>query len=79
MHAYERLADAEVHNLEELEAYLKKAKENMHNCNSEYQILDQYLSELQEQLESSKSLIEETYQSYKAVLEKRRVSLTFYP
>lgn len=68
MHTYERILDAESRNLEELDAYMKKAKENISFCQSEFQTLDQYLADLQEQLENSKGAIEETYQTYKVDL-----------
>lgn len=72
MHSYERIADAETRNLEEIDAYLKKIKDAIIFCQGDFQTLDQYLAELQDQLESSKSLIEETYQTYKVVLERRK-------
>ena len=72
VHCYERINEAESRNLEELDFYIKKARENINYCQSEYQTLDQYLNELNEQSQSSKILIEETFSAYKQVLEKRR-------
>ena len=73
-HSYERLSDAEAKNVNELELLALKAKEKIVECHGDLsQTLDQYLFDLQEQLEQSRTLIEETHQSYKAVLEKRKV------
>jgi tripartite motif-containing protein 2/3 len=73
-HSYERLTDNElVKHVEELGAIMRKAKENVNICNGKYKALDSYLTELQEQLENSRSLIEETFQSYKVILEKKKV------
>jgi tripartite motif-containing protein 2/3 len=73
-HFYERITDNElVKHVEELGAIMRKAKENVNFCNGEYKALDSYLTELQEQLENSRSLIEETFQSYKVILEKKKV------
>ncbi|CAF0717899.1 unnamed protein product [Brachionus calyciflorus] len=75
VHSYERISDAEARNIEELDFYIKKARENINYCQSEYQTLDQYLNELNEQSESSKVLIEETFKVYRQVLEKRKDEL----
>ena len=73
-HSYERLSDAEAKNVTELEMLVLKAKEKIVECHGDLsQTLDQYLFDLQEQLEQSRTLIEQTHQSYKAVLEKRKV------
>lgn len=75
-HSYERLADAESKNVEELNLLVLKAKEKIKECNGELtQTLDQYLLNLQEQYVQSKGFIEETNKSYKEVIEKRKEDL----
>ena len=71
-HAYERISDCESKQIEELDILVKKAKENVSQCHCEFQALDQYLVDLQEQLEMSKGSIEETFHSYQVLLEKRK-------
>ena len=75
LHVCDRLSDVESKTLDELELIVAKAKEKIDACQSEFHVLDQYLGSLQEQAETSKGLIEETYNSYKAVLEKKRDEL----
>ncbi|RNA13251.1 brain tumor -like [Brachionus plicatilis] len=75
VHCYERIGDVESRSLEQLDSYIKKARENINYCQSEYQTLDQYLNELNEQSESSKLLIEDTFSAYKLVLENRKNQL----
>ena len=73
LHSCERLIEAESKIIEELEQLSKQVKEKVKECQGEFGRLDQYLSELQEQLEQSRGFIEESFQSFKAILEKRRV------
>lgn len=73
-HSYERITDIELmKHVEELVGVMRKARENVNFCNSEYKTLDNHLAELQEQLENSRSLIAETFQSYKVLLERKKV------
>ena len=76
-HDCERMSLAEAKNVRDLENYVSKAKEKITECQEEFPLVDQYLSDLQEQLESSRGQIEETYQSYRSLLEKRRVYFKF--
>ena len=73
MHACDRICDIENKAYEELESAIVKLKEKIDMCHNESQALDQFIGSLQEQADASKSLIEETYNSYKAILEKKRV------
>lgn len=73
-HTYERITDSEsFKHVEDLDLMMRKAKDNISYCQAEFQTLDQYLGELQEQLDLGRGLINETYQSYKVLLEKKRV------
>lgn len=75
MHMCERLSEVESKTIDELEVIVAKAKVKIDMCQSEFQSLDQCLSSLQEQAETSKGLIEETYNSYKAILEAKKEEL----
>jgi tripartite motif-containing protein 2/3 len=75
-HQYERIVDVETRNIIDLENILIKAKETINVCQTDYQLLDQYLNDLQEQLETGKQMIEETFQTFRAMLEKKRNELT---
>jgi tripartite motif-containing protein 2/3 len=61
-------------NFEHLDILVNEAKNKLKYCQEQYTTLDGHLADLQEQLESSRGNIDETYQSYKAILEKRRVN-----
>jgi hypothetical protein len=74
-HQYERIVDVETRNIIDLENLLIKAKETINLCQQDYQLVDQYLNDLQEQLETGKQMIDETFQTYRAMLEKRRNEL----
>ncbi|XP_059482951.1 tripartite motif-containing protein 2-like isoform X2 [Neocloeon triangulifer] len=69
-HHFERLADAEGVQRKELQDLVTKSKENISKCEETSALLSNALSELENQRENAKSLIEETFQSYKALLEK---------
>lgn len=75
MHHHDRLSDVELKMISELELLTRKLKDKISECKSEFQLLDQYLSDLDEQREQSKSLIEDTFHSYRQVLEKRKDDL----
>ena len=74
-HQYERIVDVETRNIIDLENVLIKAKETINLCQHDYQQIDQYLNDLQEQLETGKQMIDETFQTYRTVLEKKRNDL----
>lgn len=71
-HQYERLIDAEPRLKEELLNLLNETKAKMSDCGQTTNQLGNALSELQAQRDQAKDLIMESFQSYKAVLEKLR-------
>lgn len=71
-HHFERLADAEGVQREELTALVGKSKERMTKCEETSTSLGNTLSDLEMQHDNARALIEETFQSYKALLEKCR-------
>ncbi|XP_046747645.1 brain tumor protein-like [Diprion similis] len=71
-HQYERLTDAEPRQKEELCNLMTESKSRIADCDQASSQLDNALSELQAQHDQAKDLINETFQSYKAVLEKCR-------
>jgi hypothetical protein len=78
LHSYERITDnteSALRHVEELDSLVRKAKDNICFCTGEYQTLDSYLSEIQEQMEQSRGLINETFQSYKSLLETKKDEL----
>ena len=68
---------AEMKNINQLQFLVDEAKNKVGFCQNQYTTLDNYLADLQDQLEATRGNIEETYQSYKAILEKRRVINSF--
>lgn len=71
-HQYERLVDAEPRQKEELIKLMNESKARIADCDQMSAQLENALSELQAQHDQAKDLIVETFQSYKAVLEKCR-------
>ncbi|CAG5076904.1 Similar to TRIM45: Tripartite motif-containing protein 45 (Bos taurus) [Cotesia congregata] len=71
-HQYERLSDAETSQIEELVNLMTESKNKIIECDSTSSHLENALSELQAQHDQAKDLIIETFQSYKAILEKCR-------
>ncbi|KAK3099629.1 hypothetical protein FSP39_007220 [Pinctada imbricata] len=74
-HIYERISEVEEKHKEELKALLKESKKKSEYCNDTHQTLENSLSELQMQRDNAKGLIQETFQSYKAILENRKDEL----
>ncbi|XP_012286456.1 B-box type zinc finger protein ncl-1 isoform X2 [Orussus abietinus] len=71
-HQYERLADAEPRQREELASLMAESKARISDYDQASSQLENALSELQVQHDQAKDLINETFQSYKALLEKYR-------
>lgn len=67
------MADSEVRVRQEIEALLTKSKEKIEKLENFSSGLENDLQELSHQRSAAKDLINETYQSYKAVLEKCKV------
>jgi tripartite motif-containing protein 2/3 len=68
------LADAEAKNLNDLQMLINEAKDKIDYCQNQYMKLENYLADLQDQNKTTRGYIEQTYQSYKSLVEKRRVS-----
>ncbi|XP_014217341.1 B-box type zinc finger protein ncl-1-like [Copidosoma floridanum] len=71
-HQYERIKDAEPRQKEELVNLVNESKARIGDCDHISSQLENALSELQAQRDQAKDLILETFQSYKAILEKYR-------
>lgn len=69
-HQYERLTDAEPRQKEELFNLMTESKVKISECDQISAQLETALNELQVQHDQAKDLITETFQSYKAILEK---------
>ncbi|XP_070155719.1 B-box type zinc finger protein ncl-1 [Polyergus mexicanus] len=69
-HQYERLTDVEPRQKEELVNLMTESKAKIVECDQVSVQLENALSELQIQHDQAKDLIIETFQSYKAILEK---------
>ncbi|XP_070521776.1 B-box type zinc finger protein ncl-1 isoform X2 [Cardiocondyla obscurior] len=69
-HQYERLTDAEPRQKEEIINLMTESKAKIAECDQVTVQLENALSELQVQHDQAKDLIMETFQSYKAILEK---------
>lgn len=73
-HHYERIADVEEKITEDLKGLVTECKSKVSLCEESSNSLQNALTELQMQRDNAKGLINETFQSYKAILEKKRVS-----
>lgn len=74
-HHYEKLSDVEARQEEELQALLSDCRAKLERCHERSQIVESSLSELQDKTDNARGLIVETFQSYKALLEKRKDEL----
>jgi hypothetical protein len=71
MHSKERVADMEAKMTDEYLILIEKANEHVKYCQSDYQLLENSLNELQEQLENVREHINETCKSYKSLVDKK--------
>ncbi|KAL0273388.1 UNVERIFIED_CONTAM: hypothetical protein PYX00_006065 [Menopon gallinae] len=71
-HPHERILEAEIKQREELKNLIQESRTRVLFCDDVSNTLGNALNELQFQYDNAKDLIHETFQSYKAVLEKRR-------
>ncbi|XP_074650430.1 protein meiotic P26-like [Tubulanus polymorphus] len=69
-HLCERFQDIEQHTKEEMTSLMNESRSKVQFCEDTKYNLQNCLSELQEQRDHAKGLIQETFQSYKAILEK---------
>ena len=74
IHYCELLNDVELKNIEHLHLLVNEAKNKVNYFQDQFTTMDNNLADLQDQLEAARGNIDETYQSYKSILEKRRVS-----
>ena len=77
-HESRRLGDVEESSISTIKDLVTEAKSKMEFCEEASSSLENSLSELQMQRDNAKGLIMETYQSYKAILENRKVSSMCY-
>jgi hypothetical protein len=70
-HSCERISDVEEKLLHELQGMVAETKEKIASCDAASSDLETMLSDLQQQRDNAHDLIKETYQTYKAMLEKR--------
>ncbi|XP_054721914.1 LOW QUALITY PROTEIN: brain tumor protein-like [Uloborus diversus] len=71
-HCYEKAVDAEPKQREELKNLIEESKSKVQFCEEATTMLDTHLSDLQMQHDSAKSHIEETFHTYKEILEKQQ-------
>lgn len=69
-HQYEMISDAEKRSRSEIENLMKEAKTKTDYCDQASGNLTNCLQELQNQRDAARGLIDESFQSFKAVLEK---------
>ncbi|KAK2170524.1 hypothetical protein LSH36_2g03012 [Paralvinella palmiformis] len=76
-HSHDRISedDKENDHVKELASLVNESKTKMNLCNEATSSLDGSLRDLQMQRDNARGLIQETFQSYKAVLEKRQNDL----
>lgn len=74
-HFYERISDVEEKFSTELKNLITESKSKIKFCEEASSTVENGLGDLQMQRDNAKSLIQETFQSYKAILEKNRVRL----
>ncbi|KAK2163597.1 hypothetical protein NP493_1453g00037 [Ridgeia piscesae] len=74
-HQYELLEDVEVRQSEELQNLVSESQSKLEFCEEASGNLGNALSELQMQRDNARGLIQETFQSYKAILEKKQEQL----
>lgn len=71
-HVYERVADCEKKQIDEIHTLIAESKCKIRFCEEASAGLENSLSELQLQHDNAKGLINETFQTYKTMLEKNR-------
>lgn len=76
-HQYELLEEVESRQAEELQNLVSESQSKLEFCEEATGNLSNALSELQMQRDNARGLIQETFQSYKAILEKQQVSRRF--
>ena len=75
-HKCDRVSDLETKQIEDLKVLMEDTKSKIDTCRDTSGNLESLLSDLQQQRDAAQDLIKETFQSYKAILEKRKVFST---
>ena len=76
-HATENIEETGEGQREFLEKLVKESRHKIEVCNEASTTLMNSLSDIQMQRDNVKGLIQETFQSYKAILEKKRVRIYY--
>ncbi|XP_064608306.1 brain tumor protein-like isoform X2 [Liolophura sinensis] len=74
-HQHERIVDLEPKQMEDLNNLISESKGKIKFCEDASRNLENALSDLQTHRDDAKALIQETFQSYKAIVEKRKDDL----
>lgn len=74
-HQHERIVDLETKHVDDLNNLISESKGKIKFCEDASRNLENALSDLQTHRDDAKDLIQETFQSYKAILEKHKVRL----
>lgn len=73
LHVYERIADLEENQKAEVKALITECKGKVAFCEDATTSLENALSEVQMQRDNARGQIEETFQTYRTMLEARKV------
>jgi len=76
-HACDRIADIEAKQVDELNSIMSETRQKINACETASVNLESVLSDLQQQRDTAHDLILETFQSYKVVLEKKKVLIHY--
>ena len=74
VHTYERISELEEMQKAELTALIAECKGKVQFCDEATSTLENALSEVQMQRDNARGQIEETFQTYRTMLEARKVS-----
>ena len=77
VHTYERISELEEMQKAELTALISECKGKVQFCEEATSTLGNALSEVQMQRDNARGQIEETFQTYRTMLETRKVSVGF--
>lgn len=75
-HQLENIAESDRKHAEDLDEIMKDTKSKLNTCEDASGKLESLLSDLQQQHDNARDLIKESFQSYKAMLEKCKVKHT---
>ena len=76
-HKHERITDIHETQAEELRVLVKEAQGKISYCEEATSQLSNTLTDLQMERDDARSLIQETFHTYKAILETRMVNIKF--